>query len=358
MKINEALFNNKMIDILKKFEPTNFNILTQTQKEELVLNLMKITANCLNVSSSPNQVIFKDSKELGMCGALFNCDKNIIFLNKELFNKNFNFSNIAMLIDNVIHETVHFCQNESGLFNKHLKTPLPQPYNVFQPHEEDAYTTTRNFLLMSLNHLSKELNKSLELMCGSYDYLKSASKDNMAIRGYETDEEIINQQIEKMIPFYEEIYKIDEMEDNHQLDIKIKMFNQNIDAISSNNNGITGILNIKKYDGNNKLHFTIKNNICFINNIVKIEKDNSLKSVSEQDKEKLINIIKKIINVGNDIEFFNCNEFIINPISVVDTKYDYDKFIENVKNNSIKISENFIDISTKQIKQNIFKEER
>ena len=355
MEINETLFNDKMINVFKKFESINFNTLTQSKKEELVINLMKITANCLDINSFPDKVVFTDSKELGMRGALFDCNKNIILLNKELFNKRFNPSDIAMLIDNAIHETVHFCQNESKIFIKYLKTPLPQPYNVFQPHENDAYTTTKNFLLMSLKYLSKELNKPLGLMCDSYDYLKTASKDNIAKRGYETNENIINKQVEEMIPFYGEVYKIDEMNENHQLDIKIKMFNQNIDAISLDDNGITGILNVKKHDCDNKLHFTIKDNICFINNIVKIEKDNRLKAVSTQDKEKLIIILNKIISVGNNVGFFNCKDFIINPISVVDTKKEYDNFIENVKNNLIEISEKITDISEKQIEKKMFK---
>ena len=135
------------------------------------------------------------------------------------------------------------------------------------------------------------------------------------------------------------------------------MLNQHIDAISMNDNGICGILSVNDIDGINKLHFTIKNDICFINEIIKIEnKNKKFMPVSNQNKEILISNLNKIINIGNEINFFNCKKYLINPISIVDDKEIHDKFIDDIKNGKIKSSNLFKNvISEKQIKNNVFK---
>ena len=71
-------------------------------------------------------------------------------------------------------------------------------------------------------------------------------------------------------------------------------------------------------------------------------------------KKHLIDLFNKIIKVGTENDFFNCNELVINPISTVDNKYEYDAFIEAIKNNKIKIFFLNNDISKKQIKKDIF----
>ena len=79
------------------------------------------------------------------------------------------------------------------------------------------------------------------------------------------------------MPFYKNVAITEKLDEDHKLDIKISKLNQHIDAIFMNDEGIFGKLSIYDINGINKLNFTIKNNICYINEIVKLNSNKLIK---------------------------------------------------------------------------------
>ncbi len=357
MEINNKIIVNEFPKISEGFKLEYFNNLSITDKKELLLNLSKITANCLGGEINSNNISFVDKEEIEIGGASFSFNENLIRINKGLLNEKLNFNNFSILLEYIVHETVHFCQKQKGVFLEHLSNPLPVPYRTSQPHELDAYNTSEKIFDL----ISEFLDNDLQIVINDLKNTRSIYKDlellDLMKRHYSQKLEDIQNQIQQMLPFYKNVNEIDKLQEEHKLDIKIKMLNQHIDAISMNDNGICGILSVNDIDGINKLHFTIKNDICFINEIIKIEnKNKKFMPVSNQNKEILISNLNKIINIGNEINFFNCKKYLINPISIVDDKEIHDKFIDDIKNGKIKSSNLFKNvISEKQIKNNVFK---
>lgn len=357
MEIDNKFIISEFLKISKYFNTNNFNVLSNIEKENLLLTLSKITANCLHSTIDTNNLTFVKENEIGIGGASFSYNENLIRINKNLFENKIDATALAYLMDYVIHETIHYCQKQNGLFLEHLSNPLPIPYRTSQPHELDAYNTSEKFLNEISKYIDNELREQINKLKDAKNFVRNLELLDLMKRHYSQNPEDVQNQIQQMLSFYKNVNTIDKLQEEHKLDIKIKMLNQHIDAISMNDNGICGILSVNDIDGINKLHFTIKNDICFINEIVKIEnKSKKFISVSNQNKEILISNLNKIIDIGNKINFFNCKEYLINPISIVDNKETHDKFINDVKNRKIKKINLFKNIiPEKQIKNNIFK---
>ena len=356
MKLDKNTLNEEFSKISTKFNPIFFKTLTLKEKKELFITLSEITANAFDVKLDKNKILFVSAKEIGIGNASFNFHDNTIRINENLMKDKFNIYNFTSLIDSVVHETVHYCQKQRKFLIENLSTPLPQPYRMFQAHEVNAY----DFAEEILNEFSKYFDDGFASILNSVQYARQylVDKNRLKIseRGYGDTDKDIEMQMSQMLPFYKNVNTVDKLNEEHKLDIKIKMFNQHIDAISMNGNGICGILSANDIDGKNKLHFTIKDDVCFINEIIKVEnKNGKFAPVSNQNKEILISNLNKIIDVGNNIEFFNCKEYLINPISIVDNKEVHDKFVDDVQNGKIKISGLFKkSISEEKIKKDIF----
>ena len=358
MEIDEKIITDEFSKISKNFETKKFNKLSILDKEKLLLDLAKITANCLHSKINIDSILFVDEKEIGIGAASFSFHENLIRINKDIFKNEIDVVTLSFLMDYVTHETVHFCQKQNGIFLEHLSAPIPSPYRTSQPHEIDAYNTSEKILNEFTKYLDNEINAEINNLSDSRRFYANIDLLDLMERHYSKEPDDIQTQIQQMLPFYKNVNTIDKLNEEHKLDIKIKMLNQHIDAISMNDNGICGILSVDDVNGKNKLHFTIKDDICFINEIIKVRnKDNKFMPVSNQNKEILISNLNKIINIGNDIGFFNCNEYRVNPISIVDKKEVHDKFVEDIKNNNIKTSGIFKNvISEEQIEKTMLKD--
>ncbi len=354
MIINKNVLINEFSKISKNFELTYFNSLSIDDKKELLLNLAKITANCLNSIIDVNNILFVNKNDIGIGGASFSFNENLIRIDKGLIENKIDSINFLRLLDNVIHETVHYSQKQNKLFLEHLSVPLPVPYRTSQPHELDAYDTSGKILDEISRFLDNELCRQINELKNMKNFVNNLEALDLMTRHYSKEPEDIEKQIQEMLPFYKNVETTEKLDEEGKLDIKISKFNQHIDAIFMNDEGIFGKLRIKDIDGVNKLNFTIKDDTCFINEIVKITNNNIYKPVTRQNKEKLVSLLSNIINVANKIELCNCIKYETNPVSIVDMKEDHDKFIEDVINGNIEISGIFKKvISEKQIEKTL-----
>ena len=353
MKVDNKLLNTKLPGIIYKFEPKNFNHLSFEEKQNLSIEFANLIANIFNVKNC--NICFVGKEVLNNDGALFSFNDNKIYLNKEIFNRNVDTFDIAILLDNIIHETIHYCQKENLFFLEHLKNPLPIPYKTLQPHEIEAYELSSKILNECKKYLNNDLEYAIEYINQYKISLKDKHLNDLKERGYNTSKFSINNQIKLLIPFYENIFIIQNFEENNKLTLNFNKSNQNINAAYINDNDLIGTIKINNNGEINKLQFSIIKNICFINEIIKEDKQQFLQPVSFECKCQLINILNKIIEIGNINNFFKCKKYKINPISIVENKKEYDNFIKEVKNGNIKLAKNVSLISENEIENNIFK---
>ena len=118
MEIDEKIITDEFPKISKNFETKKFNKLSILDKENLLLDLAKITANCLHSKINIDNILFVDEKEIGIGAASFSFHENLIRINKDVFKNEINVVALSFLMDYVTHETVHFCQKQNGIFSR------------------------------------------------------------------------------------------------------------------------------------------------------------------------------------------------------------------------------------------------
>ena len=354
MIINKCYLDENLPNIIKNFEVQNFNKLSIENKKELINELSKLVCNTLNTKIDINNISFINKTELNSAGALFRFYKNDILLNIDFLNKKLNELAIACLVDNVIHETIHYCQKQNDLYIEDLKLTLPFPYNILQNHETNAYAFTTEILKNCKLYLSTELNNSIDSVIELIGQIHDNCINDLAKRNYSTNQEDILKQIEEVRPFSKNISKIQELKDSEKLLQKTIKNSQSIEMSYLNNNEIAGIISINEPNGINRLQFTILNNTCFINDISKLHAIYGPISVSKLNKRNLIDILNKIIEVGNKEKRLDCYKLVINPISFTDNKKEYDNFISDIINEKVKANIFNNNITVNQIKQDIF----
>ena len=116
MEINEQIINDELPKIVKNFNIENFNKYLLTDKQEFLIKIAKIAAKCLNCKIESNKFLFVSAKEINSGGASFSFYENLIRLNKDLLTNKIDNIELSILIDNAVHETVHFCQKQKELF--------------------------------------------------------------------------------------------------------------------------------------------------------------------------------------------------------------------------------------------------
>lgn len=350
ISINEDL--KKMII---KFLPDNFNKLSENNKKSLIHQICNYICKELNCTIDISNIIFNDNIEKN---AYFSFHDDKILLNKSIITQNKDEFDFVGFLDNIIHETIHYCQKQNGLYLNDLTTPLPQPYYLFQQHEQDAYDSTYNILCK----LKPIFSKLIQGIIDSTEQINSINKNNaiadLTNRKYFTNENDIQAQINTILPFYKKIHTTDDLKENEDLTIKLKKGNSET-YIAQVDDKFYGIISIKNpiKNNKNKLYFTIEKNICFINGLYNLTTENDLIEINYNDKIKLINILNKILEVGNKNNFINCDQIEIVPISLTDKKQEYEQLINDIKTGKIKSPFSIGLISKKQIEKNIFNNE-
>lgn len=355
MDINFDFLNKNLAKTIKNFVPKLYNNLTIEEKQNTICNFSKMICNCFNTKNTVNPIVFVNNHSFSSAAAFSFYDNNILFKNSFL-NNNLNGLSIVTMLDNIIHETVHFCQKENNLFLEDLELTLHYPYNLLQRHEINAYELTDKILLECRKYLPEYLNEEFDAVSMQREFFKEDALSDLKNRGYGASEIEINNQIESMKPFSKNINKIKKFSEEGKLDLKTNKENENINAKFINNE-LFGIIKIHEEDSANKMLFTIVDDVCYINDLYLEDENQILRPTSRHNKEKLLDILNKIIIFGNENEIFECEEIKINPISIVEDKDSYDKFVEEVENFDIELS---VDskISEEQIGNDIFNDER
>ena len=165
-----------------KFIPSNYNNLSATERRDLILKLSNAVACSLNAKMDLNKILFIDNSEFERSKALFNFNNSTILLNKDLLNITTNDIDIISALDNITHETIHYCQKYHKLHLKHLETPLIFPYDLLQPHEVEAYALTDDFLEKYRKYLSEKLSELVDVIKNIKTGLKDKCINNLEKR--------------------------------------------------------------------------------------------------------------------------------------------------------------------------------
>lgn len=353
MNIDKNILNKYLPNIITQFETENFNLLSIENKKKLINDLSSIICTSLNTKFNVDTISFVEKEKIEPNNAAFRFYENDILLNQDLLKENLDIFSIACLVNNTIHETIHYCQKQNNLYLDDLQLTLPFPYNRLQEHEMNAYNFTSEILQFCKTYMSFEFNSTINEIIHFIERMHNNCINDLSKRKYNIDAENIAIQIQTIKPFAKNINKIQELKDTGQLIKKCQKMNQFIELNCVTNNKIFGLISIDCGNNVDRLHFVIVKNECIINDISKLDINQGPLPVSDKNKNKLIDILNKIIKVGNENNFFNCDKIIINPISVVDTKDEYDAFVKKVEKNTIKTS--FLNnISERQIKIDIF----
>ena len=179
MVINNTFLDDNLPDTLKHFITSKYNNLTPDKRKELILKLADTVCKSCNVAFSQNDVFFINNSFLSDTGALFDYNKNLIFLNEDFLNKNLKDYEMAIFLDHIIHESIHYCQKQKLLFIEDLKLTLPFPYDLLQQNEVDAYSISDEILMKYKHSLGISLSKELENISDFKDKMRNACIINL-----------------------------------------------------------------------------------------------------------------------------------------------------------------------------------
>lgn len=134
--------------ILKKFNMSILNNMTLDDKLELIVDLSNSISSQLKIKPITKDNIFLVTKnELANSSAEYMPNKNGIRINEEILTKIHNDNiDIYSLLGNIIHETIHYIQDNENKYNTLYSPIKTRPYYILQPHEQDAYNSEIDIL--------------------------------------------------------------------------------------------------------------------------------------------------------------------------------------------------------------------
>ncbi len=173
MEIDKFVLNKNLDEIISNFTPLNFNKLSVDERKNSIKSLSNLVAASLNINIDTNKILFVEKEKLFGSGALFNFKNETLLFDKNILYNKLGNADLISALDNITHETIHYCQKQHNLFLEHLETPLSPPYDLLQPHEIEAHNLTNKFL----NEYEKFLNnEQKDLMnCPDFSYASRGS---------------------------------------------------------------------------------------------------------------------------------------------------------------------------------------
>lgn len=143
---------------------------------------------------------------------------------------------------------------------------------------------------------------------------------------YVKDIRSIEKQLDLILPFYKDYFNFLDLMDNHLSETSLIEFNKTKILIIKDNDNWYCDIAMNTGVGANHLYCNI-GKTCKINEIHN-RKGGYISAIDVNSKKKLMTILNKVINVYNKRHRgTECENIEIMPISLVENKVDYDKFL-------------------------------
>ena len=334
MNPDKQYLNTKIYNIIRQFEPEKFNNFIPKEKYALISELITVVSNSFTTTIDPNKILFVNENKFDGQSVLFNSYDNTIIFNEKLLTKKLDDCSIINFLDNIISETIRYCQKQNKLYKDDFNSPVGYPYNIYQIQNIETINLTSDILTDCKKYLSKNLKENIESLVDIKKELKNISIQEITKLGYESSIKDVKAQINGIKPFYARLNEINQFRKDEDLEI-IEYKNIKIEAARISKK-MYGILSIDDKYETAFLYFSVLNNTCYINELYSIDCKEVIGPVLKKNKLKLVDVLLTIIGLGNKTEKINCTQIKIVPISAVDGKDEYKHFITNIENKKFK----------------------
>lgn len=327
---SDSIKIKKLKLFLSNFNTKYFNIQNEEKKKDLILNLINAMCKQCNVNTiTMENLLFVDKQQIDNSSSQYDPLKiQLKFSNEILIKTPVDEIDIYSFLNNLFHETIHYIQHKQEKYLETLLNPLQSyPYYIFQQHEQDAYNSAIDLLEKSKIFFKDNIiNAIINLIKNNKYNLENNSNKDLINRSYLNDYSSVQKQISQILPFYKDYHKFLELKENKNIEKSIiSNKNTQITIIKDNDSWHCDIA-INKKDEINHLYCCI-NDICKISEIHKNTNDDDL-PVSLSEKEELMIILNKIIDIYNERHIDKCSKIEIMPISLFDNRKDYEQFLQ------------------------------
>lgn len=322
--------NIKLLYQLESFNVFNFKRLNYDERISLIMEFSNSICKQYELEIPFNNFKFLSREELYENSPGYNSNTKQIILDKTLINKSpICREDVFYILDSVIHETTHYIQDKLGLFLDILQNPLSTtPYYLFQEHEEDAFDSSFYVLEKIIPSIDSDFEEILKDTQDMFYDLKNKAKEQLISQGYgvlEMSDDEVKQQITNILPFHKDYCKFIKLEKNLSIErTNIENHGVKLEIIEDDTKWLCDI-SMPSSDGTNHLYCSI-DEVCKVNAVCKRNYDDKA-TVNINDKESLMIILNKVINVYNERhKLCPCQHIEIVPISLVDNKADHNRF--------------------------------